>query len=412
MLETIDPKYKGNQAVGHHVQYKFNSKHRAYLALDRNRDQKLKPGDAFLKIVHIHPLEISDIYYMVVSKGQIIDMNKLRKGRVMYQKVEFEITYEMVPSFRVVVFAHYKDELLADSLKFDVQRVCHPDAEVTIETEFDDLAPGANGKITINGETDTLVGLLGIDEAVYALSKGDLLTKDKVFSAFDKHDLGCGTGGGLNTDSLLSNAGIILATNKYSPPQDTSSSCSQKKRRKRDLTSAILSSYSGTDKECCLLGMNYDIHNRSCENRTDTVIRYLKGRHEHCSKAFLDCCLETEPFEKDPYVPGSSFIPFDEEHIFEKNLFFRADFKEVWIFQDIAINAGNKYELLLSLPHSITTWMIQAIAVSQIHGICVAEPKKVLSFKKVFLQLNIPYSVVRNEQIEIAATIFNYGSKR
>ncbi|XP_035221977.1 complement C3-like, partial [Stegodyphus dumicola] len=73
---------------------------------------------------------------------------------------------------------------------------------------------------------------------------------------------------------------------------------------------------------------------------------------------------------------------------------------------------GNKNELSLSLPHSITTWVIQAVSVSQTHGICVAEPKKVLSFKKIFLQLDLPYSVVRNEQVEIPATIFNYGHKR
>ncbi|XP_035209021.1 ophiophagus venom factor-like [Stegodyphus dumicola] len=412
-LETIDPKYKGSQAVGHHVQYKFNSKNDAFLALERNRDQTLKPGDVIMKIVHFHPLEISDIYYMVVSKGQIIAMNKLRKGRVMYQAVEFQITYEMVPSFRLVVFAHYRNELLADSLKFDVQSVCHPDAEVTIETEFHDVSPGANGKIRINSKGDTLVGLLGIDEAVYALSKGDLLTKDKVFNAFEKHDSGCGAGGGVNINSILSNAGIILATNKYSPPQDTSLSCNEKKRRKRDITADILSSYSGKEKDCCLLGMNNDIYNRSCENRTDIVIRYLQGKHENCSKAFLKCCLEEEPSyrEDEPYVPGSNFIERHQEHIFEKNLFFRSDFKEVWIFKDIAINAGKKYELLLSLPHSITTWVIHAISVSPSHGICVAEPKNVVSFKKIFLQLDLPYSVVRNEQIEIAATVFNYGDQ-
>ncbi|XP_035204403.1 complement C4-B-like [Stegodyphus dumicola] len=129
-VETIDPKYNGSQAVGHHEQYKFKSNNNAYLALERSSGQKLKPGDGFLKLVHIHPPEISDIYYVVVSKGQIISMNKLPPGKFLLHKVEFDITYDMVPSFRLVVFAHYNDELIADSLQIDVQHVCHPEAEV------------------------------------------------------------------------------------------------------------------------------------------------------------------------------------------------------------------------------------------------------------------------------------------
>lgn len=57
-------------------------------------------------------------------------MNKLPSGAYKNQRVEFQITHDMVPSFRVVVFAHYKDELIADSLKIDVERQCNPNVEV------------------------------------------------------------------------------------------------------------------------------------------------------------------------------------------------------------------------------------------------------------------------------------------
>ncbi|XP_035229618.1 complement C3-like [Stegodyphus dumicola] len=222
--------------------------------------------------------------------------------------------------------------------------------KVTINPEFDDQSPGAAGKIILRGQRDTLVGLLGVDEAVYAISKRDLLTKAKVFNTFNKHDLGCGAGGGLNTDSVLNNAGVVLATDKYSPPLDRSSSCVEKKRQKRDIGSDILSAYTGIERECCALGMNHDTRGRSCEDRTNIVVRYLKGGHKNCSRAFLGCCLEalergfTEMKVDEqtgrsgrPLVPEIDFIPINEEHIFEKDLFLRTDFKEVWIFQDVTI---------------------------------------------------------------------------
>lgn len=66
----------------------------------------------------------------MTARGKILSMNKLPSGAYKNQRVEFQITHDMVPSFRVVVFAHYKDELIADSLKIDVERECNPNVEV------------------------------------------------------------------------------------------------------------------------------------------------------------------------------------------------------------------------------------------------------------------------------------------
>lgn len=50
--------------------------------------------------------------------------------------------------------------------------------------------------------------------------------------------------------------------------------------------------YNGFEKECCNLGLEYDIHNRRCEERANVVEHYLKDEeYVNCSKIFLDCCL-------------------------------------------------------------------------------------------------------------------------
>ncbi|KAI4573903.1 hypothetical protein MJT46_005143 [Ovis ammon polii x Ovis aries] len=41
-------------------------------------------------------------------------------------------------------------------------------------------------------------------------------------------------------------------------------------------------------------------------------------------------------------------------------------------------------------------------------GICVANTLKAKVFKSVFLEMNIPYSVVRGEQIQLSGTVYNY----
>lgn len=42
-------------------------------------------------------------------------------------------------------------------------------------------------------------------------------------------------------------------------------------------------------------------------------------------------------------------------------------------------------------------------------GFCVAEPHNVKAWKRFFVDLKLPHSVARNEQVEIKAVVHNYG---
>lgn len=44
-------------------------------------------------------------------------------------------------------------------------------------------------------------------------------------------------------------------------------------------------------------------------------------------------------------------------------------------------------------------------------GFCVAEPYNFRAWKPFFVDLKLPYSVARNEQVEIKAVIHNYGDE-
>ncbi|XP_048008850.1 complement C4-B-like isoform X9 [Megalobrama amblycephala] len=68
-----------------------------------------------------------------------------------------------------------------------------------------------------------------------------------------------------------------------------------------------------------------------------------------------------------------------------------------------------KVRYTINLPHSITTWEIQALSVSPSHGFCVTEPVDLPVFKPVFISLRLPFSVKRFEQLSIVVVIFNYG---
>ncbi|KAL1468764.1 hypothetical protein MTO96_041268 [Rhipicephalus appendiculatus] len=90
----------------------------------------------------------------------------------------------------------------------------------------------------------------------------------------------------------------------------------------------------------------------------------------------------------------------------------RDDFPDTWLFHSTAIGADGRAEIPTTLPSSITTWEVSAVSVSPRGGVCVTDPLEILAMKKFFVEVNVPYSVVKNEQIEIPATVYNYGHKQ
>ena len=64
------------------------------------------------------------------------------------------------------------------------------------------------------------------------------------------------------------------------------------------------------------------------------------------------------------------------------------------------------------MPDSLTTWQFQAVAIHPDKGICVAEPYKAKTFKKLFVNVNMPRVAVKGEHITVRATFFNYYSEQ
>ncbi|KAK0147122.1 Complement C3 [Merluccius polli] len=60
------------------------------------------------------------------------------------------------------------------------------------------------------------------------------------------------------------------------------------------------------------------------------------------------------------------------------------------------------------LQDTITTWHLTGISLSPTHGICVDDTLQMIVQQDFFIDLRLPYSAVRGEQIEIKAILHNY----
>ena len=79
-------------------------------------------------------------------------------------------------------------------------------------------------------------------------------------------------------------------------------------------------------------------------------------------------------------------------------------------FTKIYSLTGEK-DILTELPHTVTSWVGGGFCTNLETGIGVSESTTIKGFQPFFVSLTLPYSVIRNEVINLPVTVFNYLSE-
>ncbi|KAL1260697.1 hypothetical protein QQF64_008524 [Cirrhinus molitorella] len=112
------------------------------------------------------------------------------------------------------------------------------------------------------------------------------------------------------------------------------------------------------------------------------------------------------PFDFDDFVgdvlDGSSYI--------SPEMTVRSIFPETWIWQLAEIGDSGSAQVPVTVPDTITSWETEAFCLSS-KGLGLAPPAQLTVFQPFFLELSLPYSIIRGEIFELKATVFNYLSK-
>ncbi|CAB1331426.1 unnamed protein product, partial [Coregonus sp. 'balchen'] len=89
----------------------------------------------------------------------------------------------------------------------------------------------------------------------------------------------------------------------------------------------------------------------------------------------------------------------------------RTFFPETWVWHCVNVSdVTGEAELLLDVPDSITTWVTEAIGLSEEKGLGLAKRVELRTFKPFFVDFTLPYSVIRGEQTKVPLTVYNYLS--
>uniref|UniRef100_A0A8C0HNS8 Complement C5 n=1 Tax=Buteo japonicus TaxID=224669 RepID=A0A8C0HNS8_9AVES len=406
-VKTADPHLLDeNQARKTYEAKAYSSLSQSYLYIDWASNHKiLEVGD--LISINVYPRsryihKIDHYSYLITSKGKIISFGTQNRIKDLeYEHLTFQITQEMVPSARLIVYyivmAEETAELVADSVWLNVEQKCGNSLDVSSK-----IGAKISEVVSLNMKTqfNSFVALSSIDKAVYGVTGRGKKAMEKIMLQLEKSDLGCGAGGGRNNIDVFRMAGLTVLTNANADDSnEAGETCNEVLRTKRsDFKEKILkeaSKYVHPEiRKCCMAGVRAYPVSETCSDRAQRIRSNAK-----CISAFRDCCeFANKLREKEP----NKLLILARMRKYK----IRSYFPESWLWEVHQVSPRSK-TLSVTLPDSLTTWEVQGVGISD-KGICVATPLEVQVVKDIFLSVYVPYSVVRGEQIELKGSVYNY----
>ncbi|XP_026644001.1 alpha-2-macroglobulin isoform X2 [Microtus ochrogaster] len=89
----------------------------------------------------------------------------------------------------------------------------------------------------------------------------------------------------------------------------------------------------------------------------------------------------------------------------------RKYFPETWIWDLVVLDSTGRTEKELTAPDTITEWKAGALCLSNDTGLGLSPVVSFQAFQPFFVELTMPYSVVRGEAFTLKATVLNYLQK-
>lgn len=308
---------------------------------------------------------LDHLVYEVMGRGDIVFAQTLSVFGVRSYRFSFSATFRMAPKARVLVYYVRKDgEVVADAVNYDVGGILR--TPVHVQTSIAETKPGGQVNVLVSTKPNAYIGVLGVDQSVLLLKKGNDLSQEQVIEELESFDSGKKAKlwpqwyrrrrrslwwpGSTTAHDLFKDAGMAVLTN----------------------------------------GLVYEFDDAIYARKQ--VIR-------------LDTDVLTNPVlppgglpEAPPQVPGRIRL--------------RQQYPETWLWTNATASPDGRAVISSTVPDTITSWVISAFALDTLTGLGIAPSQaKVTVFRPFFVTASLPYSVLRGESVAIQCVVFNYNSK-
>ncbi|XP_012136997.1 thioester-containing protein 1 allele R1 isoform X2 [Megachile rotundata] len=323
------------------------------------------------------------ISYEIFGRGDILDAGSIYVQNKYTTVFTFVATYVMAPTAHVIVYYIGNDgEIIADALDVELEEVLQNFVDVKVAPE--EVAPGENVNLIITSKPNSYIGLLGVDQRSILLKSGNDISYEQVYKELKSYDLVqdspyadsifdrfLWSPGSATANDVFKESGAIIITNGY-------------------------------------------VHENFPIRQPGILEGRITGSSHGASTLRPDLGppvthkLATRPPLAGPYA--FSRIP---PPVWNKpRVFLMHDILNTWLFTNFSSGYDGRNELKRNVPDSITSWVLTAFSVNDVHGLgLIQEPRTLKVFRPFFITMDLPYSVIRGEIVATQIVVFNYMNK-
>ncbi|XP_075993239.1 alpha-2-macroglobulin-like [Genypterus blacodes] len=329
------------------------------------------------------------LMYLLLSRGAVVmqghetvqvDGEPVTEGEVSFKLI---VTPDLAPEFQVVAYAVLPSHtVIAHSADFSTEK-CFSH-KVSVDFSPSSAMPGEENTLKVTAHPNSLCGVSAVDKSVLIKAPGQTLDADKVFNLLPvtKHTF-------IPYEAEDPVSCLPVRTRRYIMPYPGHGD--------KDDAFTVFQNVG------LKIATNLFIRVPSCVKFRGREYHYSRYHHRFGVKYM------SEPQVHSMARLGMAAAPGAPPNALPPMMTVRTFFPETWIWDLVEVGATGVKDVALKVPDTITTWETEAFCLSP-QGFGLAPRKELKVFQHFFLQLTLPYSIVRGEQFELKATVFNYMS--
>ncbi len=309
--------------------------------------------------------EAVNFYYEIISRGTVVYSNYTQGS-----EITFKTTPAMAPSARLLVYQILPNaEVAADYLPFEV--TAQYPQNITLSTSVENAQPGEDIKINIQTQSQSEVGIAAVDKSVFILAE-NRMNLQQVFDKLEElymnpqaelHEVSIYEGiENRGAKEVFQNAGVIVLSNNKVP---------EGKKYQSPVSKGMLGG-----------GIRFDM-----------------------AEGVMPPMVAPMPAQATAGINASQKQSAGENLAEVQRI--RQFFPETWIWDLVKTDSRGKASLSVTVPDTITNWMLRAVAISKTQGLGIAESQLTV-FQPFFLTVDLPYSTIRGEEFPVKVAIYNY----
>ncbi|XP_012588028.1 PREDICTED: alpha-2-macroglobulin [Condylura cristata] len=327
-------------------------------------------------------------YYLIMAKGGIVQTGThilpVEEGDMKGQfSVSVPVDSNIAPIARLLIYTILPDgEVIGDSAKYEVENCLANKVDLSFSPA--QSLPASHALLRVMASPQSLCALRAVDQSVLLMSPETELSAAFVYNLLPVKDLD-GFPESLNQREkddreCINHQNVYINGIMYSPISNTN---------EKDM-------YSFLQDMGLKVFTNSKIHKPKVCSEPQHYMMPVSQR------------LLASPVSAELRTAGEFMNMIHISEPLTETV--RKYFPETWIWDLVAADSSGVAEVGVTVPDTITEWKAGAFCLSKDTGLGLSPPTSLRVFQPFFVELTLPYSVVRGEAFTLKATVLNYLS--